>query len=200
MKVYRPTRQLLADVECLLAASQPSAHHSPLDDVIDLLCRGRHYAWAGIFLAVGENTPQQSVGAGGDAPVEVALPETRSKILISIKLASRELGVLSVESDRENGFRRGRPGTARSSGRCAGSIPDRPWKVSRPQSSTGCFPDGTGGDARPPLRSGTPQAEANFAASSCIRFQAFSTCRAVVFVCPTHSRKVKRSFSRVCVR
>ncbi len=104
MKVYRPTRQLLADVECLLAASRPSAHHSPLDDVIDLLCRGRHYTWAGIFLAVRENAPQQSLGAGGDAPDEVALPETRSKILISMKLASRELGVLSVESDRENGL------------------------------------------------------------------------------------------------
>lgn len=104
MKVYRPTRQLLADVECLLAASRPRAHHSPLEDVIDLLCRGRHYVWGGIFLAVGQNTPQQSLGAGGDAPTEVALPETRSKILISIKLASRELGVLRVESDRENGF------------------------------------------------------------------------------------------------
>jgi hypothetical protein len=104
LKVYRPTRQLLADVECLLAASRPSGHHSPLDDVIDLLCRGRHYSWAGIFLAIGENTPQQSLGAGGDAPAEVALPETRSKILISIKLASRELGVLSVESDYENAF------------------------------------------------------------------------------------------------
>ena len=104
MKVYRSTRQLLADVERLLAASRPSAHHSPLEDVIDLLCRGRHYAWVGIFLAVGENTPQQSLGAGSDAPGEVALPETRSKILISMKLASRELGVLSVESDRENAF------------------------------------------------------------------------------------------------
>jgi len=104
LKVYRPTRQLLADVECLLAASRPSGHHSPLDDVIDLLCRGRHYAWAGIFLAVEEDAPQQSLGAGGDAPAEVALPETRSKILISTKLASRELGLLSVESDREDGF------------------------------------------------------------------------------------------------
>ena len=104
MKVYRSTRQLLADVDCLLAASQPSARHSPLDEVIDLLCRGRHYAWAGIFLAVGENALQQSLGVGGDAPAEVALPETRAKILISMKLASREVGVLSVESDRENGF------------------------------------------------------------------------------------------------
>jgi hypothetical protein len=102
LKVYRPTRQLLAEVECLLAANQPSAHHSPLDDVIDLLCRSRHYAWAGIFLAVGK--PQQSSGAGGAALDEVALPETRSKILISMKLASHELGMLSVESDREDGF------------------------------------------------------------------------------------------------
>ncbi len=104
MKVYRSTRQLLADVEPLLAASLPSAHHSPLEDVIDLLCRGRHYAWVGIFLAVGESTPQRSLGAGGDVPSEVALPETRSKILISMRLASRELGVLTAESDRENAF------------------------------------------------------------------------------------------------
>jgi hypothetical protein len=104
LKVYRSTRQLLADVERLLAASQPSVHHSPLEDVIDLLCRGRHYAWVGIFLAVEESTPQHSLGAGSDAPGEVALPETRSKILISMKLASRELGILSVESDCENAF------------------------------------------------------------------------------------------------
>jgi hypothetical protein len=104
LKVYRPTRQLLADVERSLAASRPSAHHYPLEDVIDLLCRGRHYAWVGIFLAVGEGASQQSLGAGRDAPGEVALPETRSKILISMKLASREQGVLSVESDREGAF------------------------------------------------------------------------------------------------
>jgi len=104
LKVYRSTCQLLADVECLLAASQPSAHHSPLEDVIDLLCRGRHYAWVGIFLTIVEDTPRPPIGAGSDTPHQVALPETRSKILISIKLASRELGVLSAESDRENGF------------------------------------------------------------------------------------------------
>lgn len=104
MKVFRPTRQLLADVERLLAANRPSAHHSPLVDVIDLLCCGRHYAWVGIFLAVGANLPQQSLGAGGDSPDEVVLPGTSSKILISMKLASRELGVLSVESDGENAF------------------------------------------------------------------------------------------------
>ena len=104
MKAYCSTRQLLADVDGVLAASQPSFHHSPLEDVIELLCRGRHYAWVGIFLAVGENAPKHSLGAGSDTPDQVTLPETRSKILISMRLASRELGLLSVESDRENAF------------------------------------------------------------------------------------------------
>jgi hypothetical protein len=104
LKVYRSARQLLADVERLLASSRPSAHGSPLEDVIGLLCLGRHYAWVGIFLAAGEKASQQSLGAGGDVPSGVMLPETRSKILISIKLASREIGFLSVESDHENAF------------------------------------------------------------------------------------------------
>jgi hypothetical protein len=34
----------------------------------------------------------------------MARPETRSKILISMKLAGREFGVLDVESDQENAF------------------------------------------------------------------------------------------------
>ena len=104
MKVYRSTRRLLADVEGVLTASRPSFHHSPLEDVIELLCRGRHYAWVGIYLAVGANALQHSLGAGGDRPDQVELPETRSKILISMKLASRELGVLGVESDRADAF------------------------------------------------------------------------------------------------
>ncbi len=103
MKVYCPTRRLLADVERLLAASRPGAHHSPLEDVIDLLSRGRHYAWVGVFLAVADGAIQRARGSSSP-PAEVALAETRSKILVSMRLASRELGVLSVESDRQNAF------------------------------------------------------------------------------------------------
>ena len=103
MKPYRPPRQLLDDIKRLLATNQPSFHHSPLEDVIELLYGGRHYSWVGIYLTAGENT-QQLLDSGGDTPAEVALPQTRSKILISMKLASRELGVLSVESERENAF------------------------------------------------------------------------------------------------
>jgi GAF domain-containing protein len=104
LKVYRSTRRLLADVERVLAANRPSFGRSPLQEVIDLLCCGRHYTWAGIFLAAGENSPQRPVGAGGDSPAQVTHPETRSKIVVSIKLPSRELGVLAVESDREDAF------------------------------------------------------------------------------------------------
>jgi hypothetical protein len=124
LKVYRPTFRLLADVEGVLASTRPSFVNSPLEEVVDLLCRGRHYAWVGIFLASGEDVPQHLLCGGADGPVqvgsaqsgpaqvgpaqvgpaEVVLSETRSKILISLKLASRELGVLSVESDRENAF------------------------------------------------------------------------------------------------
>lgn len=103
MKVYCSTRQLLADVETLLAASRPVAHHSPLDDVIDLLSRGRHYPWVGIYLAVPDRATLRPTGIS-TPPAKVALAETRSKMMVFMRLASRELGVLSVESDRENAF------------------------------------------------------------------------------------------------
>ena len=105
MKTYRSPRVLVAEIEKLLASSRPSFRDSPLDDVIELLCRSRHYTWAGIYVAVNDGGSQQLLGAGGnDEPANVELPETRSKILISIKLASQEFGILAVESDRENGF------------------------------------------------------------------------------------------------
>jgi hypothetical protein len=104
LKAYRSTRRLLADVEGVLAASRPSFRHSPLEDVIEVLCHGRHYAWMGIYLAVGVDAAQHSLGAGSDMLSQVERPEIRSKILISMKLASRELGVFSVESDHENAF------------------------------------------------------------------------------------------------
>ncbi len=104
MKTYRPTRELLSELKLALTANRPSFHHSPLDEVIELLRRGRNYSWIGIYLAVGEKT-QQLLGAGGEThPGQMALSDTRSKILVTIKLAGRELGVLSVESDRDHAF------------------------------------------------------------------------------------------------
>jgi putative methionine-R-sulfoxide reductase with GAF domain len=105
LKTYGSAREVLAEVKRGLAANKPSAHRSPLVDVIELLCQRRHYTWMGIYLLVGPNTPQQLLEAGRHPnPGQLALPETRSKILVSMKLAGRELGVLDVESDRENAF------------------------------------------------------------------------------------------------
>lgn len=104
MKIYRDAAVLFAEIENLLMSSRASFHHSPLQDVIELLCRGRHYTWVGIYLAAGTSS-QQLLGAGGEPhPGQMARPETKSKILVSMKLAGRELGVLDVESDRENAF------------------------------------------------------------------------------------------------
>jgi putative methionine-R-sulfoxide reductase with GAF domain len=104
LKIYRDSTELLAEIECVLAASRPSFHRSPLQDVIESLCHGRHATWVGIYLAAG-TTSQQLLGAGGGPhPGQMARPETKSKILVSMKLAGHEFGVLDVESDRENAF------------------------------------------------------------------------------------------------
>jgi len=103
LKIYCSTEALLAETENLLATNHSSLR-SPLQEVIDLLVRGRHYTWMGIYLPAGRSN-QHLLGAGGEPhPAQMASPETKSKILVSIKLAGHELGVLDVESDRENAF------------------------------------------------------------------------------------------------
>lgn len=102
MKSYRSTRSLSDEIEHLLENNRPDFHHSPLDDVAALLIAGRHYSWVGIYLTVDSKHTSSLVE--GAHPAQVALPETRKKILISIKVAGRELGHLAVESDRENAF------------------------------------------------------------------------------------------------
>jgi putative methionine-R-sulfoxide reductase with GAF domain len=104
LKIYLDSAIVLAKIESLLVGNRPAFHYSPLYRVIDVLCHDRHYGWAGIYLTAGR-TNAQLLGAGGEPhPGQMARPETKSKILISLKLAGRELGVLDVESDRENAF------------------------------------------------------------------------------------------------
>ena len=104
MKIYRSARELLAEIEQLLATNKPAFGCSPLDRVIEMLVKGRHYSWMGIYLTVGEKS-QHLLGASGDAGLSTtALPQSRSKMLVEMKLASREIGVLAAESDREFPF------------------------------------------------------------------------------------------------
>jgi hypothetical protein len=104
VRIYSSGRDLLAQIERVIADSRPTLHRSPLEDVVDLLSRGRHYTWVAIYLTAGNNASQRLLGAGGGPHPAQARPEAKSKVLVSMRIAGRELGVLDVESDRENAF------------------------------------------------------------------------------------------------
>jgi putative methionine-R-sulfoxide reductase with GAF domain len=104
VKSYRSTSLVVADVQRALASNRPSFHHSPLEEVAELLIRGRHYSWVGIYLNVDNEHSSSLLETHPAHPTQVAVPGTRKKILVSMKVAGREIGHLNVESDRENAF------------------------------------------------------------------------------------------------
>lgn len=103
MKSYRSSRPLLAEIEDVLASNRPSFHHSPLERVTQILSEGRHYSWVGIYLTFDEKASSPLLESGHH-PAQVAVPGTVRKILVAMKIAGRDLGYLSVESDREAAF------------------------------------------------------------------------------------------------
>lgn len=105
MKTFRSSRSLLADINRVLNGNHPSVHHSPLEQVADLLIEGRHYSWVGVYLSVDDRHSSSLVeDAHPLHPGQLAHPDTRKKIVISMKIAGREVGHLSVESEREYAF------------------------------------------------------------------------------------------------
>lgn len=103
MKSFRSKANLVADIEHALAANRPSFNHSPLEVVADLLCAGRHYSWVGIYLSLGKKSSLPLLETAHE-PAHFTMPGTVKKILVTIKIAGRECGYLSVESDRANAF------------------------------------------------------------------------------------------------
>lgn len=103
MKSYRRTSAVLREIERLLSAGRPSFHHSPLEDVADVLTSGRHYNWVGIYLTLDKNA-SSALQESGAHPAHVAMPGTVEKIVVSIKIAGRELGFLAVESEHHHAF------------------------------------------------------------------------------------------------
>ena len=103
MKSYRSTHQLVVDIDQLLSSNRPSFNHSPLEKVAELLISGRHYSWVGIYLALERNS-SSALQESGVHPARLAMPGTVRKIVVSIKIAGRELGFLNVESDCEHAF------------------------------------------------------------------------------------------------
>lgn len=105
MKSYRPTKAVLTDIRRVLKNNRPSFHHSPLEEVAGLLCEGRHYTWAGIYLTLDpKSSPALLQEATAPSPGQLALVGTRKKMVITIKIAGRERGFLNVESDCESAF------------------------------------------------------------------------------------------------
>lgn len=103
MKPFLPARELLCDIEQALAESRPSFRGSPLEKVAELLAEGRHYGWVGIYLTMDEKSAPALL-QNLVHPAQFAAAGTRKKVIVSMKIAGREIGFLNVESDRETAF------------------------------------------------------------------------------------------------
>ncbi len=104
MKRYRPLREVLAEVEKLMAERpNMSAPLAVLDQVADLLYRSRNYSWVGISLHAGEQSFRQ-VFRGAEPNLGHAAG--RSNFMVAIRMVGRELGVMELESAREHAFGR----------------------------------------------------------------------------------------------
>ena len=103
MRSIRPSQAVLAEIERLLAGNRPSFHRSPLEDVAEALSSGRGYSWVGIYLTISKNSSAALID-DSEHIGKIASANAQRKILVSIKIAGRELGFLSVESDRANAF------------------------------------------------------------------------------------------------
>ena len=110
------------------------SYTTPLDRVVRALYEGRHYFWIGIYLVIGETAVRQAfcgpvppchsfalgkgnVGTTGQRGITKVVPDvnedptysmcfrdTKSEIVVPIKIATRVLGVIDVESDEPNAF------------------------------------------------------------------------------------------------
>ena len=131
---YRSARDLIADIQQALEAKPNPRAQTPLDRAVELLYEHRGYFWIGIYLVLGDKVVRQTfrgpvppchefafgkgnVGTTGQSGLMKVIPDvsedptysmcflqTKSEIVVPIKLAGRTLGVIDVESDRVNAF------------------------------------------------------------------------------------------------
>lgn len=110
------------------------SHTAPLESVARILYQGRHYFWIGIYLVIGETAVRQAfcgpvppchtfklgkgnVGTVGQRGVTKVVPdvaadptysmcfrETKSELVVPIKIGTRVLGVIDAESEIANAF------------------------------------------------------------------------------------------------
>ena len=92
MKTYRSPRNVVAEIERLVAADKPSPHPpSALARIAKLLCDSRNYQRAGIYLLIdGREVPRAFSGSqtASQPGTDLSLP---------VKIASETLGSLRVQ-------------------------------------------------------------------------------------------------------
>lgn len=131
---YRSAHDLLSSLKVLLAPDPGARAEDVLEGVVEELYSGRGYFWIGIYLAAGDKVIRQcfrgpvppchsfalgvgNVGTTGQTGITKVIPdvssdptysmcflETRSELVQPIKIGSRILGVIDVESDKLAAF------------------------------------------------------------------------------------------------
>jgi len=130
----KSARLLLAEVQQILNRRPNPRPQATVEELVELLHEQRQYLWIGIYLVSGNEAVCQafrgpepvrrsftfgegSVGAAAQSGTiklvpDVAksfahaacLPQTKSEMAVPIKIASRVLGVLAVQSERPDAF------------------------------------------------------------------------------------------------
>ena len=131
---YSSVHDLLLSLKELLAPNPGARADDVLEEVVEQLYRGRGYFWIGIYLAAGDKVIRQcfrgpvppchsfalgvgNVGTTGQTGLTKVIPdvssdptysmcflETKSELVQAIKIGSRILGVIDVESDQLDAF------------------------------------------------------------------------------------------------
>jgi len=109
---YQPPRAVLASVKEKLAPgaaskTTPARNQTVLDQVVEVLSRGRGYSWVGIYLAAGDAEPAPGAMVTTEAESgSHAAPRSGVKLAVPIKIASRILGIIEVEAAPARPFSR----------------------------------------------------------------------------------------------
>lgn len=131
---YRSVHDLLSSLKKLLVSNPRANADDVLEEVVEQLYEGRGYFWIGVYLAAGDKVIRQcfrgpvppchsfalgvgNVGTTGQTGITKVIPdvsadpaysmcfiETKSELVQPIKIASRILGVIDVESDKLDAF------------------------------------------------------------------------------------------------
>jgi hypothetical protein len=90
-KAFRSPREVVGEVQRLLAAKYSPQAPSPLKRVVSLLREERHYSWAAIYLKIGEASVREAASGPAEAP-------SASQASAIIRM-TRELGRIEIRSE-----------------------------------------------------------------------------------------------------